>query len=122
MDTISNLFRVVSAADLRRSQASGLVPRCPSDERSDCIHLNVREDVEAVAAAYFSPAEKPVALEIRRADIDDHLTLGDTVAGKPWQQLLLYQSNILFSTVVAVHNLEVVETRAGHEFKFVTGT
>lgn len=121
METMNNLFRVISAEDLRRSEASGLVPRCPSDQRGDCIHLNVREDVEAVAAAYFSPEEKPVALEIRRTDIASQLTLGDAVASKPWQQVLLHQPNILFSTVVAVHNLEVVQTGAGHEFKFVAG-
>ncbi|MDQ3618126.1 MAG: hypothetical protein M3374_05340 [Pseudomonadota bacterium] len=118
---MSNLFRVISAEDLRRSEATGLVPRCPSDNRSDCIHLNIREDVEAVAAAYFSPEENPVALEIRRMDISGQLTLGDAVASKPWQQVLLHQPNILLSTVVAVHNLEVVQTGAGNEFKFATG-
>ena len=121
MEPMSNLFRVISVDDLRRSQSSGLVPRCPSDKRSDCIHLNVREDVEAVAAAYFSPEENPVVLEIRRTDIAGQLTLGDAVSSKPWQQVLLHQPNILFSTVVAVHNLQVVQTAAGHEFKFVTG-
>ncbi len=117
---MSNLFRVVSTDDLRRSEASGRVPRCPSDERSDCIHLNFREDVEAVATAYFSPEENPVALEIRRRDIDGQLTLGDAVPGKPWRQVLLHQPNILFSTVVAVYNLEVVQTGSGHEFRLGT--
>jgi uncharacterized protein (DUF952 family) len=121
VETVSNLFRVVSAEDLRRAQASGRVPRCPSDDRSNCIHLNFREDVEAVAAAYFSPEEKPVALEIRRVDIAGQLTLGDAVASKPWQQHLLHQPSILFSTVVAVHHLEVVQTGSGHEFRLGTG-
>lgn len=116
MGTMRNLFRVISAEDLRRSKVSGLVPRCPSDDRSDCIHLNFRENVEAVAAAYFSPEENPVALEIRRVDIAGQLTLGDAVASKPWTQHLLHQPNILFSTVIAVHHLEVVQTGSGPEF------
>jgi len=117
---MSNLFRVIPADDLRRSEASGLVPRCPSDERGDCIHLNVREDVEAVATAYFSPEENPVALEIRRTDIEGHLTFGDAVPGKPWQQVVLHQPNIVFSTVVEVHTLEIVKTANGYEFRLLS--
>ncbi len=116
-----NLFRVIGSDDLQIAEASGTVPRCPSDQRRGCVHLNLKENVEAVASAYFSPEERPVALEIRRSDIAAHIELADPDGDKPWQQVLLHQPNIRLSSVVAVHRLVPVQQGAGHGFKLLAG-
>lgn len=118
---MESLFRVVSAADLASAIASGFVPRCPSDERSNCVHLNIRCDVETVASMYFTPDEAPVALEIRRSDIEDDLTFAPSVAGKPFSQITLARPNVLLSSVVAVHPLIVVVSNNSPTFKFTAG-
>lgn len=61
MDT---LFRVLPRADWELALATGLVPRCPSDERRDRIHLNARDSVERAASLWFTREEEPVAIEI----------------------------------------------------------
>lgn len=118
---MENLFRVVSAADLASAIASGFVPRCPSDQRSNCVHLNIRCDVETVANLYFTPAEGPVALEIRRSDIEEDLTFAPSVAGKPFSQVTLARPNVLLAWVVAVHPLNVVASNNLPTFKFAAG-
>ena len=118
---MENLFRVVSAADLASAIASGCVPRCPSDERSNCVHLNSRCDVETVANLYFTPDEAPVALEIRRSDIDGDLAFPPSEPGKPFSQVTLARPNVLFSSVVAVHPLKVVVSNSSPTFKFAAG-
>ena len=118
---MDNLFRVVSAADLASAIASGFVPRCPSDERNNCVHLNVRCDVETVASLYFTLEEAPVALEIRRSDIEDDLTFAPSVAGKPFSQVTLARPNVLLSSVVALHPLKVVVSDNLPTFKFTAG-
>lgn len=121
MNLTHNLFRVIGSDDLQHAEASGVVPRCPSDRRSDCVHLNLKEDVEAVASAYFSPEERPVALEIRHSDIAQHISLAAPDSAKPWQQVVLHQPNILLSSVITVHYLEPVQTGTGRGFKLPAG-
>ena len=121
MDISSNLFRVIPQTALDVAVQSGLVPRCASDERSDCVHLNLWQDVETVANAYFSAEERPVALEVRRADIDARLVAGPPAPGKPWQQIILHQPNILMTSVVAVHRLEISHSDARLSFRLATG-
>lgn len=118
---MENLFRVVSASELATAIASGLVPRCPSDERADRVHLNFRQDVETVANLYFTPEEAPVALEIRRTDIEEGLAFGPPTQGKPFQQATLARQNVLFASVVAVHPLAVVQSNGVPTFKFAAG-
>lgn len=115
---MENLFRVVSGAELAAAVGSGLLPRCSSDERSNCVHLNFRGDVEAVASLYFSPEEAPVALEIRRSDIEEGLAFSPPTDAKPFRQATLARPNILLSWVVAVHPLEVVRCNGAAEFRF----
>ncbi|QOW22180.1 DUF952 domain-containing protein [Novilysobacter avium] len=119
---MENLFRVVSATELSTAIESGLVPRCPSDERSNCVHLNLRRDVETVANLYFTADEAPVALEIRRADIQEGLAFAPPTEGKPFHQATLPRPNVLFASVVAVHPLAVVQSNGASTFKFVAGT
>ena len=121
MEISSNLFRVIPQADLDLAVQSGLVPRCAADERSGCVHLNLWQDVETVANAYFTAEERPVALEIRRADIDARLVVGPPAPGKPWQQITLHQPNILLNSVVAVHRLEISHSGARSSFRLATG-
>jgi len=66
MDT---LFRIVAASQWEQALASGWVPRCAADERCNRIHLNERRDVERVAALWFSPQERPLALRHRLVPI-----------------------------------------------------
>lgn len=119
MEMSDNLFRVIPQTDLDTAVLSGVVPRCASDERSGYVHLNMQQDVEAVANAYFSAGELPVALEIRRSDIQEHLVLGSLDPGKPWRQVSLHQPNILMASVVAVHRLQVVHSGTEASFRFV---
>lgn len=119
-DTMDNLFRVVSAAELALATASGVVPRCPSDERSNCVHLNHRNDVETVANLYFTPDEAPVALEVRRSDIRD-VSFAPATEAKPFGQVTLVRPNILLEWVVAVHPLHVVQCKGAPAFKFAAG-
>ncbi|WP_143814156.1 DUF952 domain-containing protein [Novilysobacter spongiicola] len=118
---MDNLFRVISAAELALATASGLVPRCPSDERSNCVHLNHRIDVETVANLYFTPDEAPVVLEIRRSDIEEGLAFAPPTEGKPFGQVTLARPNILLTSVVAVHPLDVVQFNSLPTFKFAAG-
>lgn len=114
---MENLFRVVSATELATASASGFVPRCASDERGNCVHLNLHRDVETVANLYFTPEEAPVALEIRRSDIEGILSFSPPTEGKPFQQVTLACPNVLFSWVVAVHQLVVVQSQDALSFK-----
>ena len=119
---MDNLFRVISAAELASTVASGLVPRCPSDERGNCVHLNDRCDVETVANLYFTPDEAPVALEVRRQDMEPHLMFSPATQAKPFRQASLARPNILLSWVVAVHPLHLVPRNGVPAFKLVAGT
>lgn len=49
---MSNLFRVISATELATAIASGLVPRCASDERAGYVQLN-NQAVESAAGTHF---------------------------------------------------------------------
>ncbi|MGY1426533.1 hypothetical protein [Lysobacter sp. A289] len=118
---MDNLFRVISAAELAVATTSGLVPRCPSDERSNCVHLNHRNDVETVANLYFTPDEAPVALEIRRSDIEEGLSFAPATEAKPFGQATLARPNILLEWVVAVHPLHAVQSKSAPTFKFAAG-
>ena len=101
--------------------ASGLVPRCPSDHRSNCVHLNHRNDVETVANLYFTPDEAPVALEIRRSDIEESLSFAPATEAKPFGQVTLDRPNVLLEWVVAVHPLQAVQSKSASAFKFAAG-
>lgn len=119
---MENVFRVVSAADLASAVATGRVPRCPSDERSNCVHLNHRCDVETVANLYFTPDEAPVVLELRRSDLEGDLAVAPSVAGKPFAQVTLARPNVMLASVVAVHPLNVVVANGLPAFEFTAGT
>ncbi|MDQ3206513.1 MAG: DUF952 domain-containing protein [Pseudomonadota bacterium] len=113
---MDNVFRVISAADLASARASGLVPRCPSDDRSGHVHLNHREDVARVATLYFTPDEAPVALELRRSDMETALAFAPASPDKPFRQVALAWPNIPFSSVVQVHRLQWVLEDGRHRF------
>ena len=115
---MDNLFRVICAAQWASTVASGVVPRCPSDQRSNCVHLNFRGDVEAVANLYFNPEEAPAALELRRRDMQPDLTFSPATQAKPFRQACLARSNILLSWVVAVHRLQCVQRNGVSRFEF----
>ncbi|MDQ3269281.1 MAG: DUF952 domain-containing protein [Pseudomonadota bacterium] len=111
------LFRVVPGDQWQQATRSGVVPRCAADERDDCVHLNVREDVELAADLWFSPEERPVALEIDpssvRSNLRWELRTKDPV--EVWPNL--YVPHLRADQVVAVHRLERDES--GH-FRFAT--
>lgn len=118
---MDNLFRAISATELALAQVSGLIPRCPSEERSNCVHLNYRGDVETVANLYFTPDEAPVALEIRRSDIEEGLAFTPSTEEKPFSEVTLARPNISITSVVEVHPLDVVQTNGLPTFRFAAG-
>lgn len=99
------LFRVVSSDQWRQAAASGLVPRCPADEREDRVHLNERKDVERVADLWFSPEEQPLALEIDVPSLPSDIRWELRVKSPfdIWPNL--YVRNIRVEQVVAIHRL-----------------
>lgn len=112
----NTLFRVVSSDQWRQAAASGLVPRCPADEREDRVHLNERKDVERVADLWFSPEEQPLALEVDvsglLSDIRWELRIKEPF--ETWPNL--YVRNIRVEQVVAVHRLVLDECMGRFRF------
>ena len=102
---MENLFRVIPACDWEKALVTGRVPRCASDERAGHVHLSERSAVEAIANAYFEPAEAPVALEIDRSRIDAELEWSEPTEAKPWRQAHLGMPDILTAHVVRAHPL-----------------
>ena len=47
------LYRVNSQNIWLEAQKTGRVPRCENDGKLDCVHLNLEEAVETIAARYF---------------------------------------------------------------------
>ena len=105
---MDRLFRVVSTEQWELALAMGAVPRCPADERRNRVHLNERIDVERVAGLWFSPDEKPLALEIDVVSVADRIewNLRTEQPIEIWPNL--YADNISLAIVVAVYPLEYV--------------
>jgi uncharacterized protein (DUF952 family) len=70
---MDHLYRVVPIADWHEALRTGLVPRCPADERHNRVHLNSLDDVELVANLWFTPEEEPVVLEVGLAGLIPHV-------------------------------------------------
>ena len=103
------LFRVVAADQWKLAAVSGLVPRCPADEREDRIHLNERKDVERVADLWFSPEEQPLALEVDVSAMPSDIRW-EPRAREPFETWPnLHAPNIRVEQVLAVHRLEIDE-------------
>ncbi|GAA5190767.1 DUF952 domain-containing protein [Ferrimonas gelatinilytica] len=100
------LYRVVSQADWQEALRTGLVPRCGSDQRAGWIHLNTPEDVETVAARYFSPKERPLALLLDLTEQQANLSWLAPTEAKPWRQPILSVPQLQRAWVVAVRRLE----------------
>lgn len=102
------LFRVTSLASWRQALESGVLPRCPADQRDDCIHVNAAADVEKVAAAYFTADERPVALELDGSSLAGCLSWFPATQTKPWPQARLNLPNLLTKHVLSVTALEAI--------------
>lgn len=113
---MSAIFRITSLADWQAALATGAVPRCAADTRDDCIHVNAADDVERVASAFFSADERPVALELDRLALAQHLIWLPPSQAKPWPQGRVALPNILTSHVLGIHELLPVETGSAHGF------
>jgi uncharacterized protein (DUF952 family) len=107
-----HLYRVVSLAQWREGEATGLVPRCAADQRHDRVHLNRREEVERAADLWFSVDEQPVALEIDMSEAGPALRWEMRVEPplEVWPNL--YVPALPTRWVVAVHEL-VHDARRG---------
>ncbi len=113
---ISTLFRVVSSEQWQQATATGLVPRCPADEREDRVHLNERKDVERVANLWFSPEEQPLALEVDVSTVPSDIRW-DLRVKEPFETWPnLYARSIRVEQVLAAHRL-VLDERTGR-FRF----
>lgn len=80
------LFRIISAEEWDQTKQDRKVPRCPSDERDNCVHLTRFEDVTLVANKYFTIEENPVVLEVDITDFEDKITWIEPTLEKPWNQ------------------------------------
>lgn len=103
---MQSLFRVIREALWLEYQHTDALPRCGNDNKADRIHLNVREAVESIAEAYFSPEEKPIVLEIDPAGFADQIEWLQAGTDRPWPQPLANIPNLPVSAVVRVHTLE----------------
>ena len=88
------LYRIISKDEWTTSKEEGKVPRCRSDERENCIHLNKYEDIVLVANKYFIKEEEPVVIEIDAEIFKDQITWVSPTIEKPWHQPNLHLENI----------------------------
>lgn len=80
------LYRIISGEEWDQTRQDRKVPRCPSDERDNCVHLTKAEDVTMVANQYFTMEEKPVVLEVDVTDFEDKIVWLEPTIEKPWNQ------------------------------------
>lgn len=109
---INTLYRVVSTEQWDQATATGLVPRCPADERENRVHLNERKDVELVADLWFAVEEQPLALELDVSDVASDIRWDLRVKEPAGTWPNLYAPNIRVEQVLAVHRL-VMDPRTG---------
>lgn len=117
----STLFRVVSSEQWDQAKATGLVPRCPADEREDRVHLNERKDVELVADLWFSVEEQPLALELNVSEVTSDIRWDLRVKEPVGTWPNLYAGNIRVDQVLAAHRL-VLDEQTGHFRLKASGT
>ncbi|MEH6651916.1 MAG: DUF952 domain-containing protein, partial [Motiliproteus sp.] len=107
---MSNLYRVITEAAWTDAQKHHYVARCGNDQKADRTHLNLREAVESIAAAYFDPKEKPLVLEIDISGFSDRIEWLEPTGNNGWKQPLADIPNIPVSAVIRV--LRLLHTRA----------
>ena len=93
------LYRIISKEEWLISKNEGKVPRCKSDERDNCIHLNKYEDITLVTNKYFVKEEEPVVTEVDSPRFEDKLKWEAPTPDKPWLQPNLFIENIPFNTI-----------------------
>lgn len=103
---MNNLYRVITAAAWADAQKRQHVPRCGNDKKADRIHLNVREAVEFIVAAYFEPEEQPLVLEIDVSGFADRIEWLEATTHLRWKQPRANIPNLPVSAVVRVLQLE----------------
>lgn len=80
------LYRIISGEEWDQTKQERRVPRCPSDERDNCVHLTRLEDVTLVAHKYFTLDENPVVLAVDITDFEDKIVWIEPTIEKPWNQ------------------------------------
>lgn len=93
------LYRIISTEEWITSKEQGKVPRCRSDDRQNCIHLNKYEDIILVANQYFIKEEKPVVIEIDSEIFKGQITWVSPTTEKPWHQPILRFENIPYNII-----------------------
>ena len=58
------LYRVVTAHEWQRAQETGWIPRNEADRKDGFIHLSSAKSFLETATRYFSPGDRPLALEL----------------------------------------------------------
>ncbi len=111
------LYRVVDKNSYESALKSGLVPRCNSDERSNLVHLNTKNDVELVASTYFEKQEVPVVLEINSESFVEQISWHEPTANKPWLEVRAKIKNINMNHVTAIYELSHIESSDLIKFK-----
>lgn len=80
------LYRIISEEEWITTKKENKVPRCKSDQRDNCVHLNKYEDVILVTNKYFVRDENPVVLEIDISDFESRIVWKEPTVEKPWYQ------------------------------------
>lgn len=115
---MQSLYRVVDKNTYETALSSGLVPRCNSDQRSDLVHLNTKDDVELVASTYFEEHEFPLVLEVNPSSFAEKISWHEPSNLKPWKEARAKIQNIHMSDVKATHELKFIGN--GNKIKFKT--
>jgi uncharacterized protein (DUF952 family) len=112
---VTPLFRIISSGQWEHALSSGVVPRCGADERRGRIHLNERADIERVASLWFSPEERPVALELDLTSVASSIKWArrEEPPIEVWPNL--YLEAIPIELVVAIYSLQ--PSHAGGRFE-----
>jgi uncharacterized protein (DUF952 family) len=80
------LYRIISEEEWITTKKDSKVPRCKSDKRDNCVHLNKYEDVILVTNKYFVRTENPVVLEVDISEFESRIAWMEPTTEKPWYQ------------------------------------
>ncbi|GJL93197.1 DUF952 domain-containing protein [Hyphococcus sp.] len=106
------VYRLVSSAEWRIAQHSGVIPLRDIDERDGYIHLSTREQVLETAKLHFSGADDLIAIQIPLSLLGDDIKF--ELAPKRGDQFPHFYGALKKHHVSAVLPL----IRTGDEFAF----
>lgn len=116
---MSILYRVISEKVWLEAQKTGRVPRCGNDGKLDCVHLNLEEAVETIAARYFKVEEHPLVLEVDVTSFENKIEWLDATPDDPWKQPRAKIQNLHLKDILKVHSLEPSLKEGGLSYRLI---